>query len=44
VNNDKPIPDWVQQFADSLNAHVKESMKKPTRKEKLEKELAKKQK
>ncbi len=44
MDNKKPIPDWVQQFADNLNANVKERMKKPTRKEQLEKELAKKQK
>ena len=35
---------WGQQLADSLNKTVAERDKKPSRKEHLEKELAKKQK
>ena len=35
---------WVQQYVDEVNAHHKAQQKTPTRKEQLEKELAKKQK
>ncbi len=35
---------WVQQYVDEVNAYHKAQQKPPTRKETLQKELAKKQK
>lgn len=44
VGDKKPIPDWVQEFADALNKNVVSKHGKESRKEALAKELAKKQK
>lgn len=44
MENKQPIPEWVQQFVDNLNKNAVERNKKPSRKERIEKELAKKEK
>ena len=44
VGDKKPIPDWVQEFADALNKNVVSKHGKESRKEAIAKEWAKKQK